>query len=194
MEKLPKLRGMKNLGDLTKEDLFYTFLRSEESLQEDLYLKYINNATNSNIKERINHIRMVMAKLGNMIAGKERKAIREELFKLRNTKLTKTTREKAVTRLVELTNDLYNKQKSHHDQTYYGIKNLEHLFNTIDPNNYYKPIIVRSSFENNFKEHEIRGDKHKNVMLKEYLTKITPQLAKLIDELKNSAQDKQKFN
>ena len=61
-------------------------------------------------------------------------------------------------RLTELTNDLYNKQKSHysihHDQIYNGIKDLEHLFNTIDPNNYYNPILVRSSFENNFKEHE----------------------------------------
>ena len=170
MKKLAKLRGIKNLGDLTKEDLFYTLLRSEKSPREDLYLKYINNATNSVIKERINHMRMLMAKLGNIITGKERKAITEELFKLRNTKLTKTTRERAVIRLIELTNGLYNKQKSHHsihhDQTYYGIKDLEHLFNTIDPNNYYNPILVRSSFENNFKEHEIRGDKHKKFYVK----------------------------
>ena len=71
-------------------------LRSEKSQREDLYLKYMNNATNSDIKERINHIRMLMAKVGNMITGKERKAIREELFKLRNTKFTKTTRKRAA--------------------------------------------------------------------------------------------------
>ena len=96
MKKFVKLRGIKNWADLTKEDLFYTLLRSEKSPREDLYLKYMNNATNSDIKERINHIRMLMAKVGNTITGKERKAIREELFKLRNTKFTKTTRKRAA--------------------------------------------------------------------------------------------------
>ena len=68
---------------------------------------------------------------------------------------------------------------------------MEHLFNeTID--NYYKPILVRFAFDNNFEEYEIRGDKHKNLTLKEYLATITPQLANLIEEKKNSTQDEQK--
>ena len=68
---------------------------------------------------------------------------------------------------------------------------MEHLFNeTID--DYYKPILVRFAFDNNFEEYEIRGDKHKNLTLKEYLATITPQLANLIEEKKNSTQDEQK--
>ena len=82
------------IGGLTKEDLFYTLLRSEKSPRESSYLKYINNATNSDIKDRINHARMMAAKLGNALTGKERKTFREELFKLANTKFTKTTRER----------------------------------------------------------------------------------------------------
>ena len=65
------------------------------------------------------------------------------------------------------------------------------MFNeTID--DYYKPILVRFAFDNNFEEHEIRGDKHKNLTLKEYLVTITPQLTNLIEEKKNSTQDEQK--
>lgn len=183
LKKLAKLRGIKNIGGLTKEDLFYTLLRSEKSPRESSYLKYINNATNSDIKDRINHARMMAAKLGNALTGKERKTIREELFKLANTKFTKTTRERAIIHLVELTNTLYDKQKYHHsihhDQTYYGIKDIEHLFNTINPNHYYKLFLARISFGNNFEEYEIRGDKDKNLSLK-----IISQLAELIDKKK----------
>ena len=65
------------------------------------------------------------------------------------------------------------------------------MFNeTID--DYYKPILVRFAFQNNFEKYEIRGDMHKNLTLKEYLTIITPQLVNLINEIKNRTQDEQK--
>ena len=64
------------------------------------------------------------------------------------------------------------------------------LNETID--DYYKPILVKSAFENNFEEYEIRVDKHKNLTLNEYLATITPKLVNLINEKKNSTQDEQK--
>ena len=57
---------------------------------------------------------------------------------------------------------------------------------------YYKPILARSSFENNYGEYEIRGDKNKNLTLKPYLYINTTQLAELINEKKNSTQSEQK--
>ena len=90
---------------------------------------------------------MMAAKLGNALTGKERKTIREELLKLANSKFTKNTRERAIIRLVELTNTLDDKQQYHHsihhEQTYYGIKDIEHLFYTINLNDYYKPVLAR---------------------------------------------------
>ena len=59
------------------------------------------------------------------------------------------------------------------------IKDMEHLFNTINPNHYYKLFLARISFGNNFEEYEIRGDKDKNLSLK-----IISQLAELIDKKK----------
>ena len=65
------------------------------------------------------------------------------------------------------------------------------MFNeTID--DYYKPILVRFAFDNNFEEYEIRGAKYKNLTFKEYLATITQELANLIEEKKNSTQDEQK--
>ena len=57
--------------------------------------------------------------------------------------------------------------------------------------NYYKPILVRFAFDNNFEEYEIRGDKYKNITLKEYLATIIPQLVNLIEQIKKSTRDKQ---
>ena len=59
-------------------------------------------------------------------------------------------------------------------------------------NDYYKPILVRFAFDNNFEEYEIRGDKHKNLTLNEYIATVTPQRVNLTNEIKNSTQDEQK--
>ena len=195
LKTIAKLREIKNYNNLTREDLIYTLLRSEGAPQENNYLRYLDNALNSELKKRINNARVLTAKLGNILTNKEKKTIGDELYRLENTKYTKTERERAIAYLIKLTRDLRNKQKYHHstchDQNYYGIKDIKHLFNeTID--DYYKPILVRFAFDNNFEEYEIRGDKHKNLMLKEYLVTITPQLTNLIEEKKNSTQDEQK--
>ena len=99
--------------------------------------------------------------------------------------------------LTLLARDLEKKQKYHnsvcHDQNYYGIKDIEHLFNeTID--DYYKPILVRPAFDNNFEEYKTRGDKHKNLTLKEYIVTITPHLVNLINEKRTAHKMNRKFN
>ena len=92
---------------------------------------------------------------------------------------------------------LNNKEKyqlsEYQDYNYFGIKDIEHLYNDeiID---YYKSILSRSYFKDNYEEYEIRDDKNKNLTLKQYLYIITPQLTELINEKKkkNSTQSEQK--
>ena len=99
------------------------------------------------------------AKLGNILTNKERREIASEMYRMENTKHTKTTREREIIRLVKITNDIYNKQKQHtsrhHDQTYYGIKNKENLFED-ETDDYYEDILVRLSFDNSFEEYKIQ--------------------------------------
>ena len=170
-------------------------LKSEKAPQEDNYLVQLNIVTDSELKERIKHARILKTKLGNILTNNERKTIRKELHRLENTRLTRTERERATTYLCNLKRGLENKQKydssAYHDQNWYGIKDIEHLFNErID--DYYKPVLVRFAFEYNFEEYEIRGDKHKKLKLKEYISTIAPQLKNLINEKKNSTQEEQK--
>ena len=65
-----------------------------------------------------------------------------------------------IKEVVDITNNLYNKQKQHaqlqHDQTYYGLRDLKKSF--IEYDNIYEPIFVRSTVKKGFEEYEIYGN------------------------------------
>ena len=56
------------------------------------------------------------------------------------------------------------------DPDYYGIRDIEVLLGAADD----KPILVKSSFKGNYKKYERRGDRNKNLSVKQYLYMITP--------------------
>ena len=89
-------------------------------------------------------------------------------------------------RLVNLVRTLDKKVKYQYpdrdDLDYYGIKDIENLFNDdFDDNIYYKPILIDSSFKKNYRIYESKGDKNKNLSIKEYLYMIIPYLSNLIN-------------
>ena len=73
---------------------------------------------------------------------------------------------------------------------YFGLRDIENLFDNIDDSDYYKPTLVKGSFNNNYEEYEIRGDRNKNLSVKQYLYMITPKLVELIDKKKNKNEQK----
>ena len=58
----------------------------------------------------------------------------------------------------------------------------------INHDDYYKPILVKTSFKNNCKYYESRGDKNKRLSVNQYICKITPYLRDIINE--NKANEK----
>ena len=78
-----------------------------------------------------------------------------------------------------------HKHSDHDNLDYFGIRELENLFGDIDDDNYYKPVLVKSSFKNNYKQYENRGDKDKKISIKQYLYMIIPYLSDLINDHKN---------
>ena len=86
-------------------------MRSEKTHLEDNYMKYLNINTNNEIKEKMNDIRMVKARLNNL-SNEEKKIIRDELHIIENTqRFTKKKKEKTLAYLIELLNILNNKEK-----------------------------------------------------------------------------------
>ena len=82
------------------------------------------------------------------------------------------------------------KYHNHHDLDYFGIRDIENLFDNIDDIDYYKPTLTKSSFIGNYEYYEIRGDRHKNLSLNQYLTTIIPELAELINKKNNNNEQK----
>ena len=72
----------------------------------------------------------------------------------------------------------------------FGLRDIENLFHNIDDSDYYKSALVKSSFNNNYEEYEIRGDRNKNVSVKQYFYMIIPKLVELIDKKKNKNERK----
>ena len=200
LKKIAKLRRIKNYDDLLKDDLMYTILRSEKNLLEDNYTKYININTDDKIKAKTNNIRLILARLGNIVTKKDRHKIRKELYEIEKKKrLTKTQKEKIYNRLIEIANILDKieayKYHNHDDLDYFRIRDVESLFTNIDDDDddYYKPVLVKSSFKNNYEYYEIRGGRYKYLSLNQYLYKITPELTGLINEKKNNNKNEQKI-
>ena len=157
LKKIVKLRRIKNYDNLSKEDLDYTLLGSEKNFLEDNYIKYTSNNINDDdeIRAKINKIRIVLARLGNIITRKDRDKIRKELYDIEKKKrLTKAQKESLYKYLIELANTLDKKEEykysDHDDLDYFGIRDIENLLDHINNDDYYKPILVKISFNNNY--------------------------------------------
>ena len=112
---------------------------------------------------------MILRRLGNTLTNKDTKKIGKELYEIEKKKnLSDKEKEKIQDHLVELVKTLDKKEtyqsNDRDDLDYYGIRDIENLFVNDDnvDDNYYKPILVKSSFKNNYKYCESRGDKTKN--------------------------------
>ena len=162
-------------------------------------MKNFNNTNNDNntnddtydgkIRDKISDVRMIISRLGNTITNNERKKSKKELYDIENKKnLQHKEKEKNYDNLVELVNKLNKKEKyTYHDRDdldYHEMRDIENLFDAENNDNYYKPILVKSSFKENYKYYESRGDKDKKLSVKQYLYKIMPYLSDLINDHK----------
>ena len=71
---------------------------------------------------------------------------------------------------------MIKKKNRYHDRDYldcHGIRDIENLFDA-DSEDYYKPILVKSSFNESYKYYESRGDKDKKLWIEKYLEMIKP--------------------
>ena len=102
LQKIAILRRIKNYNNLSREDLIYTILRSENNLVESNYMKYINNNTDDKIKAKINNIRIILSRLGNIVTKNNRNKIRKKLYEIEKKQgLTKSQKERIYNRLIE---------------------------------------------------------------------------------------------
>ena len=196
LKEIAKRRSTKNYSDMTKDMLYYVLVKSEKSSLESSYLKHLKYITTNDFKKRLNHIKILTTRLGNMLTNVQRKKLYEKIYELKkkyvNTKKY-SIHEKVIKEVVNITNNLYNIQKQHiklqREQTYYGLRDVKNLFSNDYSN--YEPIFVRSALKKGFEEYEI--SRNKNMMsIREYLSTIYLPLKKLIDKKQRSISSEQK--
>ena len=152
----------------------------------------VNNNTNDEdddkTRDKISDIRAIVNRLGNIVTN-DRKKINKELYEIRNKKnLSDKQKGKNDYYLVELVNTLNKKENyKYHDRDdldYHGIRDVENLFDDVNNDDYYKPLLVKSSFKENYKYNESRCDNDKKLSVTQYLNMIKPYLSDLINDQK----------
>ena len=189
LKEIAKLRRIKKWYELRKEDLITSILKSESTNFELNYMKHFNINTNvdnnnnnnnnndtydSKIRDKISNIRMILSRLGNTLNINDKKKIKKELYEIeKKQNLSDKEKKKIYDDLVKLVRTLDKKEKYKYndrdDLDDNRITDIENLFDNDDNNDYYKPILVKSSFKNNYKYYESRGDKNKKLSVNQHL-------------------------
>ena len=130
-------------------------------------MKYFNNSTNDEIKSKINDIRLILSRLGNIVTKNIEKKLKKNFMKQKKSKTFQIIKKRKRFMIILLNQQILSIKKTntnvrdHDDEDCFGIKELENLFGDVDNDDYYKPVLVRSSFKKNYEYYENRGGKEK---------------------------------
>ena len=80
--------------------------------------------------------------------------------------------------------NLFNPKKyyDYDDTEYTGIRDVKDLFDLSIDEDYYKPRITSDAFDNNYIQHESKGNKDKILTTREYVDMIRPYLSEIINK------------
>ena len=148
---------------MTREKLIISLLKSKQSIFK-LFNKNLDDDKISDIKRIFNGLRDKLPK-------KYRKGMKKKLYEIENkVNLSEAEKEKNDEYLRKLVRNLNNKEKyspyDRDDFDYYGIRDIENLFDEASEEDYYKPIFVKSSHKGNYKYYESNGDIEKKIISK----------------------------
>ena len=145
-------------------------------------------------KARIEKIRKEFNESRHKFSKSKINKIRRNLYEIKNkTKQNFALRIGEIEKsLDELERNLSRLKKyyNYDDTEYRGIKDIEGLFDLSIDGDYYKPIITKGSFNNNYIQYESRGDKGKILSINEYLDIIRPHLEDIINDHKTQGERK----
>ena len=184
LERIPKIRRIKNYEKMTNEELIKSILKSKQNVAE-----FFNNNNNNNnfYDNKKSDKGRILSRLRDMLPKNDRKEIKDKLYKIEHERnLSEEEQEENdeyLRKLVRILNDkeehsLYDRD----DLDYYGIRDIENLFDKVNEEGYYKPILVKRFVNGNYKYYESRGDKEKELSVKQYFNMIMPYLYDLIND------------
>ena len=169
-EFLAQKRGITDYGNMSNDELSRALKASE-------------NKDNT----RIDEIREEIKELGHKLSRQELKEIKKNLYEIENkkgrleSKKTKKYLNKLEGRIYKL-----NKYYDYDDVKHRGIKDIKDLLDLSISEDYYKPIIVNIASDNNYIQHESKGDKI--LTIKEYLSMKESYIVDMINDYKDKGE------
>ena len=181
LERIVKMRRIKNYEKMLKEQLIISLLKSKQSIA-----KLFNDNL---VDDKISDTKRILNRLRDILPKKYRKEIKKKLCDVENKKnLSELEKEEINDYLTKLVRILNDKEKylpyDREDFDYYGIRDIENLFDEANEEDYYKPILGKSSFKHSYKYYESRRDRDKKLSVKQYLNKIIHHLLDMINDHK----------
>ena len=137
-------------------------------------------------KKRIDSIREDFKNLIYKLSKSELKEIKNNLYNIEKTKQFNS--KKTNKRLIQLEKKLLELRKYHDldDNEYRGTKDIKDLFKLPIDEDYYKPVLLKSGYNNNYVQYESKGDRILGIH--EYLALIEKYLRELINHYKNKGE------
>ena len=115
-------------------------------------------------KTRIKKIREELEKLAHKFSNSEIKEIRKSLYEIETKRVflhQKKQQKNIKENLLELENKLFRLKKYYDEDQYKGIRSIRNLLDLSVDEDYYKPIIINGTFNNNYIQYENLGAKVK---------------------------------
>ena len=168
IEFLAKKRNIKNYKNKSSDRLYKIFKKQSEN------------------KKRIDDIKDELKNPTYNISKIESKDIKRTLYSIekRNvvgSKKTKRYLDKLDKKILKLA-----KYHDYDDYEYKGIKDIKDLFKLSIDKDHFKPILVKSGYNNNYVQYESKGDRI--LTIQEYLSLIEKCLRELINQYKNEGE------
>ena len=137
-------------------------------------------------RERIDNIKEELKNPTYNISKSESKDIKRTIYNIEKRNIVGS--KKTSKYLDELDKKILKLDKYHDydDYEYKGIKDIKDLFKLSIDKDHYKPILVKSGYNNNYVQYESKGDKI--LSIQEYLALIEKYLRKLINQYKKEGE------
>ena len=142
-------------------------------------------------KIKIEDIRKKFNELRDRFSKPIIKEVRRNLYQIEDEKNIFTPKIKEIEKkFLELQKNLFELKKyyDYHDIKCKGIRDVRHLFDLSNDEDYYKPIRTKDAFNNNYIEHKSIGDKDKTLTIKECLDMIRPYLIDITNDHKTQGE------
>ena len=165
-------------------------IKGDKSMSEDELLSALTSSKpvrEGEKPKRIESIRKEFNESRHKFSKSKINESRKNLFEIENEKNLFASKIKQIERnLTELEENLSKTKKyyDYDDIEYNGIRDVKDLFDLSIDEDYYKPIIAKSAFNNNYIQYQSKGDKGKNLSIKKYLNMIRPYLSDIINDHK----------